>query len=173
MIPYFYAESKKTTAKRGLFPGTHPMSITPRPWYCSIARPHVKRESRQKYTKETAPRSSPHRRRRGTHQGHDPDPLTATTWGSLRLLHLLPSFPETLFTYRFPRGNTRMGKSSARSSPQTKKTPTIQSAESRCFQHWSRLPDSNRGPHPYHGCALPAELSRRIFMVVGEGFEPS
>ena len=25
---------------------------------------------------------------------------------------------------------------------------------------WSRLPDSNRGPHPYHGCALPTELSR-------------
>ena len=25
---------------------------------------------------------------------------------------------------------------------------------------WSRLPDSDRGPHPYHGCALPTELSR-------------
>ena len=28
-------------------------------------------------------------------------------------------------------------------------------------RHWSRLPDSNRRPHPYHGCALPTELSRR------------
>ena len=34
---------------------------------------------------------------------------------------------------------------------------------SRIFSiFWSRLPDSNRRPHPYHGCALPAELSRRI-----------
>ena len=26
----------------------------------------------------------------------------------------------------------------------------------------SHLPDSNRRPHPYHGCALPAELKRPI-----------
>ena len=29
---------------------------------------------------------------------------------------------------------------------------------------WSRLPDSNWRPHPYHGCALPTELSRRWFV---------
>ena len=32
---------------------------------------------------------------------------------------------------------------------------------SPCY-FWSRLADSNRRPHPYHGCALPAELSRLI-----------
>ena len=30
---------------------------------------------------------------------------------------------------------------------------------SPCY-FWSRLPDLNWRPHPYHGCALPAELSR-------------
>ena len=29
---------------------------------------------------------------------------------------------------------------------------------------WSRLPDSDRGPHPYHGCALPTELRRQPIM---------
>ena len=30
-----------------------------------------------------------------------------------------------------------------------------------CKKEWSRHPGSNRGPHPYHGCALPTELCRR------------
>ena len=30
---------------------------------------------------------------------------------------------------------------------------------------WSRLPDSDRRPHPYHGCALPAELRRHLYAV--------
>ena len=27
---------------------------------------------------------------------------------------------------------------------------------------WSRDRDLNPGPHPYHGCALPTELSRHL-----------
>ncbi len=46
---------------------------------------------------------------------------------------------------------------------------------------WSHSRGSNPRPHPYHGCALPSELLRRIrkarcraFLMVGwEGFEPS
>ena len=29
------------------------------------------------------------------------------------------------------------------------------------FNKWSLEPESNWRPHPYHGCALPAELSRQ------------
>ena len=43
----------------------------------------------------------------------------------------------------------------------------------KIFITWSRLSDLNRRPHPYHGCALPAELSRlNLKMVVEHGFEP-
>ena len=31
----------------------------------------------------------------------------------------------------------------------------------RCITTWSHDRDSNPRPHPYHGCALPTELSRR------------
>ena len=40
------------------------------------------------------------------------------------------------------------------------KNKGLQQSSGRPCYYWSRLPDSNRRPHPYHGCALPAELSR-------------
>ena len=30
---------------------------------------------------------------------------------------------------------------------------------------WSRDRDLNPGPHPYHGCALPTELSRQPLLI--------
>jgi hypothetical protein len=39
-----------------------------------------------------------------------------------------------------------------------KKLPNSQAGQ---FRSWSLLPESNRRPHPYHGCALPTELKRR------------
>ncbi len=30
------------------------------------------------------------------------------------------------------------------------------------FNHWSQDRELNPGPHPYHGCALPTELSWRV-----------
>jgi hypothetical protein len=33
------------------------------------------------------------------------------------------------------------------------------------FLNLSRLSDSNRRPHPYHGCALPAELRRHKYTI--------
>ena len=36
---------------------------------------------------------------------------------------------------------------------------------------WSCYPDSNWGPHPYQGCALPTELQQRV--ATTKGLEPS
>ena len=57
----------------------------------------------------------------------------------------------------------------AGTQPTTKFPPTFGFTKIPIFKKWSRLPDSNRGPHPYHGCALPTELSRRLSFINKNG----
>ena len=52
-------------------------------------------------------------------------------------------------------------------APPKAKPADLQSAPFDCFgtDPWSRCADLNRGPTPYHGVALPAELQRLIFYL--------
>ena len=48
------------------------------------------------------------------------------------------------------------------------KTPEVYSLFRGCYsRYWSRFSDLNRRPHPYHGCALPAELNRLWWRNMG------
>jgi hypothetical protein len=46
----------------------------------------------------------------------------------------------------------------------------IQKAPTGQFVYVSHLPGLNRGPHPYHGCALPTELRWLVSVILQFGF---
>ena len=56
-----------------------------------------------------------------------------------------------------------------------KKAPKLLHFRAITLKKWSRFSDLNRRPHPYHGCALPAELNRRWWwnMDLNHGRLPS